>query len=65
MKHEDFQQMACACGDCQQAGVSALVQVRDPRTGKFLHGYDLKRWYVARDAFWKTFHEQAAKRAMK
>ena len=64
MKHEDFEQMACTCPECVQAGVSTLVQIRDRHTGKFLHGYPLKKWYEARDRFWQTCHEQAQKRAM-
>ena len=45
MKTQDFIREPCSCGECQQAGVSALEQRRDPWTGKWLHGYDLKRWY--------------------
>jgi hypothetical protein len=64
MRHEDFEREPCQCGDCLQAGVSALVQVRDWYTGAWLHGYDLQRWYDARDRFWNTFHEQVKQRAM-
>jgi hypothetical protein len=65
MKHEDFEREPCQCGDCQQAGVSNLIQIRDRLTGRWIHGYPLKKWYEARDAFWTAFHAQAQKRAMK
>lgn len=51
MKRADFERGPCPCAECRQAGVSELEQVRDPQTGAYLHGYPLKRWYEARDAF--------------
>lgn len=51
MTQKDFIGEPCACGECVQAGVSYLQQVRDPRTGGWLHGYALSRWYEARERF--------------
>ena len=51
MTAKDFVGPPCGCPQCQQAGVDALEQVRDPRSGAWLHGYELKRWYEARDRF--------------
>lgn len=50
MKAEDFIAPPCACGECVQAGVSDQELRRDPHTGRWLHGYALKRWYEQRDA---------------
>ena len=52
MNRADFVQPPCVCGECVQAGVSGLEQIREYQTGKFLHGYDLKRWYAARQQFY-------------
>ena len=51
MSQKDFVGEPCGCGECVQAGVSHLQQVRDPRSGKWLHGYELSRWYEARQRF--------------
>lgn len=51
MMLSDIEREPCGCVECQQAGVVGLKQRRDPRTGMWLHAYDLKRWYAARDAF--------------
>lgn len=51
MSQKDFIGPPCDCGACRQANVDALEQVRDPRSGKWLHGYQLKAWYGARDKF--------------
>lgn len=51
MSLKDFVGAPCDCGQCVQAGVNSLEQVRDPRSGAWLHGYDLKRWYEARQKF--------------
>ena len=52
MNRADFIQPPCVCGACVQAGVSALEQMRDYQTGRWLHGYELKRWYAARQHFY-------------
>lgn len=52
MKPEDFLREPCRCPPCQQAGVSDRQQVRDRTSGAWLHGYELKRWWQARDKFW-------------
>jgi hypothetical protein len=51
MKTEDFVGPPCDCPDCRQAGVTDLNTKRDPWTGKWLHGYDLKRLYEAQQKF--------------
>lgn len=53
MKREDYEGPPCACGQCVQAGVSHLKQRRDPQSGAWLHGYDLRRWHEAKNAFVK------------
>lgn len=65
MKPQDFEQAPCHCPQCVQAGVSELPQIRDRHTGKWLHGYDLKRWVEARDSFWTSFHQQVEKRGIR
>lgn len=47
----EVERAPCTCPECYQAGVSALPQRKDPRTLAWLHGYDLKRWYEARERF--------------
>ncbi len=49
MKRRDFEQDPCSCGECVQAGVADKRQLRDPQTGRWLHGYDLKRYYDEAD----------------
>lgn len=51
MKLTDIEREPCGCVDCVRAGVSEMPQRRDPRTGAFLHGWNLARWYQAREAF--------------
>ena len=51
MRLQDFRSAPCSCPECRQAGVDALEQVRDPWSGRLLHGHDLRRWYEARDRF--------------
>lgn len=50
MKRADFEREPCQCPECRQAGVDDKPQRRDPQTGKWLHGYALKRGYDAADA---------------
>lgn len=59
MKPADFVGRPCDCPNCRQAGVTELAIRRDPRSGEWLHGYDLKRWYDAKARF-----EQAARAAV-
>ena len=65
LKRSDFEREPCACGECQQAGVSGLPQLRDPRTGAWMHGYPLKRVYEAKASFWRQFHEMLPAKAMR
>jgi hypothetical protein len=65
VKWEDFEREPCGCGECVQAGVSGRPQKRDPQTGKWLHGYDLKRLYQAQDSFWKKFKAMASTKGMR
>lgn len=51
MKIEDFIGPPCGCHLCTVAGVSNLEIRRDPWTGRWLHGVDLRRWYQARERF--------------
>lgn len=51
MNRDDFVGRPCACGECLQAGVQTLETRRDRDTGRWLHGYALKRWYEARERF--------------
>jgi hypothetical protein len=51
MKPEDFRRGPCACPECRQAGVDEKPQLRDPQSGRWLHGYDLRRNYDAADRF--------------
>lgn len=51
MKRRDFEADPCACPLCVQAGVTKKFLRRDPHSGKWLHGYDLKRWHEAHDRF--------------
>lgn len=51
MKIEDFEEPPCGCALCVQADVAHLPIRRDWSTGVWLHGYDLKRWYAARERF--------------
>lgn len=57
MKADDYQRDPCRCPDCVQAGVSDRMQIRDRYSGAWLHGYDLKRWWAARDQFWQQMNE--------
>lgn len=51
MKPEDMIGAPCRCPECFQAGVSEKELRRDPRSGEWLHGQNLRRWYAARDEF--------------
>lgn len=61
MNHHDFRQPPCCCAECRQAGVDTLEQVRDPHTGRFLHGHALRRWYEARAEFKKRARQAVGK----
>ena len=52
MKREDFEAPPCQCPECTQAGVTDKSLRRDPRSGKWLHGYALKGVYLAEAEFW-------------
>lgn len=51
MKPGDFIGEPCECHECFQAGIAGQSPRRDPRTGEWLHGYALKRWYEQFDLF--------------
>lgn len=51
MKLADFEREPCQCERCVLAGVSDRPQRRDPRSGAWLHGDPLRRWYLAKEAF--------------
>ena len=57
IKKADYEGAPCACPLCRQAGVSEQPQIRDRYTGAWMHGYDLKRWYEAREKFWTEWDE--------
>lgn len=61
MKIEDFRAAPCACPECRQAGVTDLERVRDPQTGRLLHGSELRRWYEARAQFKRLAREAVGK----
>ena len=65
LKRSDFEREPCTCGECQQAGVSVLPQLRDWRTGAWMHGYPLKRVYEAKAAFWSRFRETVQTKGMR
>jgi hypothetical protein len=65
VKREDYERAPCACGDCHQAGVSHLNQRRDPFSGKWLCGYELKRLYNAKEACLAMAKQLAAKKGMR
>lgn len=52
MKRDDYESPPCHCPDCSQAGVTDKPLRRDPRSGKWLHGYALKAVYDAEADFW-------------
>lgn len=53
MNDRDFIADPCGCPECYQAGVQGQLRRRDPYTGELMHGFRLRRWYDARDAFLK------------
>lgn len=53
MRPEDYTRQPCDCPECKQAGVDQEIQYRDQYTGKWLHGYELKRLHDARKKFWE------------
>lgn len=61
MNPADYIAAPCACGACVQARVDHLEQRRDPWTGKWLHGYDLKHWYEARQKAREAFKHAPVK----
>lgn len=65
VRREDFEREACTCGECVQADVSGKPQRRDPGTGRWLHGHDLKRLYDAADRVLAQVKELAARKAMR
>lgn len=62
LKTSDFERGPCDCGQCRQAGVDKLPQLRDPRSGTFLHGYPLKSLHASKDAFWALVHRKSEER---
>lgn len=65
MKRADYEREPCTCGTCRQAGVDQLNQRRDPYSGKWLHGYELKRLHDAAALCADVVRKLAAKRVMK
>ena len=53
MKVQDHIAPPCSCPECFQAGVTDKELRRDPRSGRWLHGHELRRWYEAREEFFK------------
>jgi hypothetical protein len=51
MKLDDIEAPPCQCPECFQAGVTDRKQRRDPRSGAWLHGQALRRWWDAHDEF--------------
>lgn len=64
MKPEDFIGEPCTCGECRQAQVSQLPSRRDPWTGKWLHGYPLRRLYEAKQQC-HALHQAIKAKAMR
>jgi hypothetical protein len=63
VKYADFEQAPCQCVECVRAGVHEKPQRRDPWSGKWLHGYDLKRLYDAEARFWQQWRTFLGSRA--
>ncbi len=61
MKTEDFQREPCTCEACTVAGVSKLPQRRDPQSGAWLHGRELRRYYEAKQKFLTAFKNHEPK----
>lgn len=55
VKLTDFQREPCTCEACTVAGVSKLAQRRDPFSGAWLHGVQLRRWYEAKARVFKQW----------
>ena len=53
----------CGCDLCVSAGISDRRIHRDPYSGEWLHGEDLRRWHEARDRF-RALAEHAGLRSM-
>ncbi len=51
MKPVDYIGDCCECPECSQAGVSEKPIRRDPRSGAWMHGQALRRWYEAYENF--------------
>lgn len=57
MRREDIEADPCDCPECTQAGVAGQSPRRDPHSGMWLHGYNLKRWLDAKAKFEKAFEQ--------
>jgi hypothetical protein len=64
IRREDFVRPPCTCAECRQAGVDTQEQVRDPDSGKWLHGYALKRYYDAADRCLAGFQQLVKSKGM-
>lgn len=65
MRIQDHTSKPCTCGECQQAGVSDRPQVRDPQSGRMLHGYPLKAYWAQADAMVERMRRIIAEKAIK
>lgn len=65
MRPADIQGPPCDCPECRQAQVSDKPILRDPDTGKWLHGYPLKRVHDAAANCLQAVKDLAAKKAMR
>ena len=64
MKREDHEGPPCSCPLCVAAGVDDKPIRRDYRSGKWVHGYDLKRLYDAQADFWNRVKAITDRKAM-
>jgi hypothetical protein len=65
MKRDDFEGPPCSCPDCTQAGIAGANTQRDPKTGKWLHGYALKRVLESRAEFWERVKAISDRKGMR
>lgn len=65
MKREDFEGPPCHCPDCVRADVTEKPIRRDYRTGKWVHGYELRKLYEAEADFWNRVKAISDRKGMR
>jgi hypothetical protein len=65
VKREDYEGPPCHCEACVMADITDKPIRRDYRSGKWVHGYELKKLYQAEADFWNRVKAISDRKGMR